>query len=132
MSVKSYQLINIKKTSMKVNVTGKITAVFPKREGVGKASGKPWASQDYALSVDSDSEAEVVVFNIFGSEMIDKNNLIVGDVVSLTLSILSKQYNGKYYPEIKAVECYKKVSAAGVSQVASEQPATGVETEVPF
>lgn len=88
---------------MKVTVNGKITAVLPKRAGVSKA-GKDWATQDYVLLPDGDED--VICFNVFGEESIANYNLQVGSQVSVTLIVKSREYNGKYYPEIKAIQCY--------------------------
>lgn len=104
---------------MKVTVNGKITAVLPKRAGVSKA-GKDWATQDYVLL--PDGEEDVVCFNVFGEENIANYNLQVGTQVSVTLIVKSREYNGKYYPEIKAIQCYTQSGTSAPAPAPASAP----------
>lgn len=110
---------------MKVTVSGKITSVLPKRSGVSK-TGNAWASQDYIIMPDGDTD--FIVFNVFGEENINKYALQVGAMVSVTLEIKSREYNGKYFSEVRAIQCYSSnVSApAPASEPTSAAPATNL------
>ena len=94
---------------MRVTVNGKIVAVLEKKSGISKA-GKEWANQDYVLQPDGDED--VISFNVFGEENIANYNLHVGSMVSVTLGIRSREYNGKYYPEVRAIQCYAQTSGS--------------------
>lgn len=114
---------------MRVTVNGKIVAVLEKRSGISKA-GNEWSNQDYVIQPDGDED--VIAFNVFGEENIANYNLRVGSVVSVTLAIRSREYNGKYYPEIRAIQCYAQ---AGAVNTAAPQPAPAAEnpaSNLPF
>lgn len=93
---------------MKITVNGKITAAFELRKGVSK-NGRDWAMQDYAIL--PDGEDEIVVFQVLGENNINNYGLKVGAQVSVTLEVKSREYNGKYYPSITAVQCYSQASS---------------------
>ena len=105
---------------MKVTLNGKITAVLPKRAGVSKA-GKDWATQDYVLLPDGDED--VICFNVFGEDSIANYNLQVGSQVSVTLIVKSREYNGKFYPEIKAIQCYTQSGTSAPAPAPASAPA---------
>lgn len=116
---------------MRVTVNGKIVAVLEKRAGVSK-QGTEWASQDYVIQPDGDED--VICFNVFGENNISSYNLHVGSIVSVTLAISSREYNGKYYPAIKAIQCYeqsKGVSTAQPTSAPSSAPTTDA-SNLPF
>jgi hypothetical protein len=102
---------------MRVTVNGKIVAVLEKKSGISKA-GKEWANQDYVLQPDGDED--VISFNVFGEENIANYNLHVGSMVSVTLGIRSREYNGKYYPEVRAIQCYAQ--STGNTTAPQSQP----------
>lgn len=110
---------------MRVTVNGKIVAVLEKRTGVSK-TGSEWASQDYVIQPDGDDD--VICFNVFGENNISDYNLHVGSIVSVTLTIASREYNGKYYPAIKAIQCFEQSRGANAAQPSSA-PSSAPTTE---
>lgn len=117
------KVLNIKVKIMRVTVNGKIVAVLEKKSGISKA-GNEWCNQDYVIQPDGDED--VIAFNVFGEENIANYNLRVGSVVSVTLAIRSREYNGKYYPEVRAIQCYSQ-SGANTASVPAPAPAPASE-----
>ena len=108
---------------MRVTVNGKIVAVLEKKSGISKA-GNEWCNQDYVIQPDGDED--VIAFNVFGEENIANYNLRVGSVVSVALAIRSREYNGKYYPEVRAIQCYSQ-SGANTASAPAPAPAPAPE-----
>jgi len=85
-----------------MNITGKVTQVLNLEQGVGKASGKEWRKQTFVLSVFySDNERESLVpLTLWG----DKCGSVprVGQQVTVDFDINGREYNGKWYVELKA------------------------------
>lgn len=104
---------------MKLTTRGTITRVFEKRSGVSKA-GKAWASQDFGFI--EDGTEDLVIFNIFGEEIIENVCLKEGDSINATFDIRSREYNGRFYTEIRFVECEKM--DAGASDAVPHQTTT--------
>ena len=100
---------------MTFNVTGTIVKVLDKKSGTSQA-GKEWASQDFVLQ-EKGSE-NVLFFNVFGEENITSYNLEVGDEVSVILEVRSREWNGKYFTELRGRQCFHT----------TKKPATSVQT----
>lgn len=107
---------------MTFNVTGTIVKVLEKKSGTSQA-GKEWASQDFVIQ--EQNSDNILFFNIFGEENITNYNLEEGDAISVILDVRSREWNGKYFTELRCKQCFhttKKKTAA--------QPT--VSTEAPF
>lgn len=118
---------------MKVTVNGMITVALEQRRGVSKA-GREWVMQDYGIQ--PHGEEDIVVFQVLGEENINNYGLKVGSSVSVTLEIKSRNYNGKYYPSITAIQCYAQAQQQAPRQapeptMPSESNSTGVDA-LPF
>ena len=85
-----------------MQITGKVTQVLNIEQGVGKASGKNWQKQTFVLSVpagDNDRES-MVPLTLWG----DKCGSVprVGQQVTVDFDINGREYNGRWYVELKA------------------------------
>lgn len=93
---------------MKVTVKGTITNVLERRGGVSNA-GKDWASQDFIMK-EADSN-DFIKFNVFGIENLANYDLKVNDDIEATVVVSSREYQGKFYTDIRAISCTKISSA---------------------
>ena len=112
---------------MKITVNGKIVAVLEKKSGIAK-SGKEWMTQAYLI--EEEESKELLQFSVFGADNITNYGLTVGSVVSAVLNLKSREYNGKYFYDCQAVQCYVKPSAntAPAAPVAPEVPVSPAPT----
>ncbi len=85
-----------------MELKGKIIAVMEKRSGVAQQSGKAWATQDYVIETINEQYPKRCVFNVFGEENIQKFALEVGKVVTIHFDINAREYNGRWYNDIRA------------------------------
>jgi hypothetical protein len=115
---------------MKVTVKGTIIAVLERRGGTSSA-GREWASQDFVLK-EANSD-DVIKFNVFGVENLANYDIKMNDEVEVTVVVNSREYQGKYYTDIRAIACTKTASAStatiGGSVIPAENPHVG---EMPF
>ncbi|CDE09462.1 MAG: DUF3127 domain-containing protein [Prevotella sp.] len=79
-------------------LTGRIIQKLPLVDGVSKA-GNAWRKQEYVLET-TDNYPKKVCFNFFG-DRIDQNQLEVGDFVNLSFDIESREYNGRWYTDVR-------------------------------
>ena len=100
-----------------MEITGKIIHKLEPISGTAKATGNPWKKQDYVLET-LDSFPKKVHFDFFG-EKADQFPLNVGDVVTLSFDIESREYQGRWYTSIRG---WKSVPA---TQGAPAAPAMG-------
>ena len=88
---------NLKKT---MEITGKIIAVLPERGGVSK-TGNEWKMQEYVLET-HEQFPKKLCFNVFGADKIAQFNIQAGDELTVSFDINAREYNGRWYNDIRA------------------------------
>lgn len=86
--------------SIIMELSGKIIAVLPAREGVSKA-GNPWKTQEYVLET-HDQYPRKMCFNIFGADKIDQFNIQVGEELTVSFDIDCREWQGRWFNDIRA------------------------------
>ena len=84
-----------------MEIKGKIIAVMVKRSGQSQRSGNTWASQDYVVET-QDQYPKKCLFNVFGEDKIAEYALKVGDDVTVSFDIDAREYNGRWYNDVRA------------------------------
>ena len=84
---------------MTFEIEGKIIAALPVKTGTG-AKGE-WKMASYVIEEVGAEYPKSCVFDVFGSEKIDKFALKVGDVVKAKLETTAREYQGKYFNSVK-------------------------------
>ena len=82
-----------------MEIKGKIIQALPQQSGVSK-SGNAWKKQEYVLET-LDSYPKQVKFDLFG-DRVDQYPMAVGDTVTISYDIESREYNGRWYTDIHA------------------------------
>ncbi|MBR5814348.1 MAG: DUF3127 domain-containing protein [Bacteroidaceae bacterium] len=83
-----------------MEITGKIIAVLPERGGIAK-SGNEWKTQEYVIET-HEQYPKKVCFNVFGADKIAQFNIQVGDEMTVSFDINAREYNGRWYNDIRA------------------------------
>ncbi len=99
-----------------MEIVGKIIAALPEVGGTS-AKGNVWKKRDYVLET-QETYPKKVAFNFFG-ERVDQYPLQVGQVVKIYFDIDSREYNGRWYVDIRAW----KAEDPNMSAPAAPQPA---------
>ena len=84
---------------MNVELTGRIAQILPLEQGVSKA-GNSWRKQVFILETQDQYPRKVAISLL--NDNIDKYAIQVGKVVTANLEIESREWNGKWYTEVKA------------------------------
>lgn len=82
-----------------LTISGRIVSVLPLQHGESKA-GKPWQKQEYILDTGGQYPKKVC-FSLFG-DSITKFPLQVGQDVTVSIDIESREWNNKWYTEVRA------------------------------
>ena len=82
-----------------LTISGRIDSVLPLQQGESKA-GKSWQKQEYILDTGGQYPKKVC-FSLFG-ESITKFPLQVGQDVAVSIDIESREWNSKWYTEVRA------------------------------
>ena len=82
-----------------LTISGRIVSVLPLQQGESKA-GKPWQKQEYILDTGGQFPRKVC-FSLFG-DYLTKFPLQVGQDVAVSIDIESREWNSKWYTEVRA------------------------------
>uniref|UniRef100_UPI00404853CD DUF3127 domain-containing protein n=1 Tax=Algoriphagus sp. TaxID=1872435 RepID=UPI00404853CD len=82
-----------------MDLSGKVTSLLPEVSGSSK-SGNAWRKQEYIVETGGQYPKKVCV-SIWGDK-IDQFGLKVGEQVTLGIDVESREYNGRWYTEVKA------------------------------
>ena len=111
-----------------MDITGRIIAVMEKRSGQSQRSGNSWASQDYVIET-HEQYPRRCLFNVFGEDKINEYNLQIGSEVTVSFDINAREYNGRWYNDIRA---WRVVPAQAAAPAAPEAaPFVAPETAIP-
>ena len=88
-----------------MDIKGKIIQKMDPQGGVSKA-GNQWKKQEYVMET-FDSYPKKVKFDFFGDRA-DQYPLEVGDVITLSYDIESREFNGRWYTDIRGFKAVKE------------------------
>lgn len=83
-----------------MEIQGRIIQVLPLQSGTAASSGKAWKKQEYILET-QDAYPKKICFNLWGDN-VDRFALQVGEEVTVQIDIESREYNGRWYTDVKA------------------------------
>jgi hypothetical protein len=83
-----------------MEIAGKVISLLPLQKGTGK-NGE-WKKQDFILETQSQFSKKVCI-SLWGPK-IDQYKLKSGDMISAKIEVESREFNGKWYTDIKAYQ----------------------------
>lgn len=113
-----------------MEIKGKIVHALPEQSGTSK-SGNPWKKREYVLET-QETYPKKVCFNLFG-DRVTQYPMAVGDEVTVSFDLESREFNGRWYTDVRAWKV-EKASAAkpGAPMPAAEFPAPPAAPPVDF
>jgi len=84
-----------------MELKGKIIQELELVTGMGKKG--QWTKQEYILETQSQYPKKIC-FGVWGDN-IDKLNISLGDEVTVSVELESKEYNSKWYTEVRGWKC---------------------------
>lgn len=108
-----------------MEISGKILEVLPKVTGTNK-SGNPWQKQEFILEVQGGQYPKKALMGIWGDK-VDQFQVQKGEDVTVSFDIDCREYNGRWYNDIRAWNVVKKGGSTSPenttpTQVISEAP----------
>lgn len=107
-----------------MELTGKIIELLPEQSG--ESARGPWRKQQYVLETDGQYPKKVC-FMAWGDK-IDDFSLKVGESVVVSINLESREYNGRWYTDVKAWKVER--GSATVSQDSSPPPQSEAAQQV--
>lgn len=99
-----------------MQVTAKLIQLLPLQTGTGK-SGSSWKKQDIIVETNAQYPKKICI-SIWGDK-IDRSVLVEGAVLTISFDVESREYNGRWYTDVKA---WKVESAEGGRASSPEMP----------
>ena len=81
-----------------VEIKGKIIEILPEKSG--QSANGEWRKQEYVLETESNYPKKIC-FMAWGNK-IDEFNLKQGETVEVSVDLESREYNGRWYTDVKA------------------------------
>jgi hypothetical protein len=120
-----------------MEITGKIINILPEETGQGKNG--PWKKQNFILETQEQFPKKVCIMN-WGDKVDLKSNGI-NTVVTVSINIESREFNGKWYTDVKVWRMIKadsaKISSKTPEYIPPEaepslEPEEGPVNDLPF
>ena len=99
-----------------MEITGKIITVLDARSGQSKTTGNMWMSQEYVIET-SEQYPKRMCFNVFGEDKIRQFNIQVGQELTVSFDINAREYQGRWYNDIRAWKVEPFVAGAPAAPV---------------
>lgn len=96
---------SVTKNIRQMEIKGKIIQKMPLQTGISQ-QGNEWKKQEYVLETLGEYPRKVK-FDFFG-EKVDNYPLEIGEVVTISYDIESREYNGRWYTDIRAYNAAKE------------------------
>ena len=104
-----------------MDLTGKVIAIMEARGGVSARTGNPWMTQEYVIEVPG-TYPRRMVFNIFGEDKIKQFNIQAGEEITVQFDIDAREYNGRWFNDIRAWNIIRGQIAQTVPQATTATP----------
>lgn len=101
--------------------TGRIIKALEPRGGVSNRTGNPWKMQDFVIEETMGQFPKRMVFNVFGEDNLNRFNIQEGQEVTVSFDVNAREYNGRWYNDIRAWNVVPAAQAAPAQ--AAPQPA---------
>lgn len=116
--------------------TGRIIKALEPRSGVAKSTGNPWKMQDFVIEETVGQYPRRMAFNVFGEDKLAKFNIQEGQELTVSFDINAREYNGRWYNDVRVWQVQAAAQAAPVaapisSPFAPAAPATSTASAAP-
>jgi hypothetical protein len=103
-----------------MEITGKVVNLLPLQSGQGKNG--VWKKQEFILETPGQYPKKVCL-SLWG-EKVDEIKLNPGETITASINIESREYNGRWYTDVRA---WKVAKGAGSASTGNEAPPASEE-----
>lgn len=98
-----------------MELQGKVIAALPERSGVS-ARGE-WKTQEFVIEYQEGQYPRHLVFNVFGADRLQRFNIQIGQTVLVAFDIDAREWNGRWFTDIRAFDVRQVDPNAVAAQV---------------
>ena len=104
-----------------MELTGKIIAVMEPKGGVSARTGNQWKVQEFVLEVPG-QYVRHMLFSVFGEDRLNQFNIQQGQDYTVSFDIDAREYNGRWFNDIRAFNVVPAAMAAAPESAAPFPP----------
>ena len=97
-----------------MELTGKVIAVMEARSGTSARTGNAWMTQEYVIEIPGQFPKRCA-FSIFGKDRIKQFNIQNGEDITIQFDIDAREYNGRWFNDIRAYNVIRGQSKQSVA-----------------
>lgn len=94
-----------------MEITGKIIVAAEPRGGVSARTGNSWKMQEFVIET-IEQYPHKCMFSVFGEDRLREMNIQVGEVMTVSFDIDAREYNGRWYNDLRAWRVSREVQGA--------------------
>jgi hypothetical protein len=116
---------------MAMDISGVVVALLPLQSGQGK-SGNAWKKQEFILETPGQYPKKVCL-SLWG-EKVDENRVTIGEKITASINLESREYNGRWYTEARAWKITRSGSAGNEAPPPTDNfiPESSGSDDLPF
>lgn len=96
-----------------MELKGTIIQALPEVSGIAKSTGNPWKKREYVMEYnDNNSQYPKKLYFSFFGDRADQFPLAVGQKATVSFDLDSREYNGRWYVEVRAWKAEVEQAAA--------------------
>jgi hypothetical protein len=103
---------------MSLEITGKVIEILPEQSGTSR-NGE-WRKQEFILEIPGQYPKQVCV--VQWGDNIDKFGITEGETITAHIDLQSREYNGRWYTDVKAWRVARAEESAGAPPGADGEP----------
>lgn len=112
-----------------MEITGRIIVAQEPRGGISNRTGNPWKMQEFVIET-HDQYPKKCMFSVFGEDRLREFHLEVGEEVTVSFDIDAREYNGRWYNDIRAWRVDRTSNATPAVPATPTTPATEINAPI--
>lgn len=112
---------------MDLKISGKVVEILEEQSGEGRNG--PWRKRDFILETGGNYPKKVCMTQ--WGDQIDAHTLKEGETLTASIDIASREYNGRWYTDVKAWRIEAGDTSSGAPSTSSGQSASGGSSAPP-
>jgi hypothetical protein len=85
---------------MALEISGKLDQFLPEVSGTGK-NGTAWTKRDFIIET-IDNFPKKICIAAWGDKTAELNGISIGEMIKVSFDVQSREYNGKWYTDLRA------------------------------
>jgi hypothetical protein len=112
-----------------MEIIGKLIQKLPMQSGIGK-TGNSWQKQEFVIET-MEQYPRKVCANLWGDKTASLETLNIDDKVVMSFDLESREFNGKWYTDVKAWKLEPVAANPQTPQTAQNNPAATPADQLP-